>query len=338
MSGFVARRLVQSIIVVAGVLVLTFLMTRVVPSDPASLLAGPKATQAQREQVIRDKGLDRPLYVQLATYFGDFVQGDLGRSLQSKQPITYELRKYLPPTLELILVAKAIALIVGLPLGVFSAAKKDQLIDHGSRIFSVGVVSMPTFWVALLLQLIFFRWLGIMPLGGQLADETVLFAPVHSVTGFVLLDSVITGNVSAFSDACWHILLPAIALAGPALGSVQRMTRSGMIEILNEDYITAGRSYGLPERTILWRYALKNSLGPTATVVALGLGFMLVNTFLVESAFSWPGIGAYVANSVVSLDYPAILGVTVVSAIAYVLLNTAADLVIALDPRVRKGG
>ena len=336
MLAFIVRRLCQAVVVVIGVLALTFLMTRVVPSDPAALLAGSRATAEQRAQVTKENGLDKPLYMQLGVYFENFFQGDLGRSLESKKAVTYELSIYLPPTLELIVVAMAIALVIGLPLGVLSAARKDRLVDHTSRVFAVGVVSMPAFWVALLLQLIFFRWLKIMPLGGQLSDEVALLDPVRRITGFVLVDSLFTGNFKAFVDAVWHILLPAIALAGPALGSIQRMTRSAMIEIVNEDYITAGRSYGLPERIILWRYGLKNSLGPTATVVALGLGFMLVNTFLVEAAFSWPGIGSYVATSVVSLNYPAILGVTVVSAIAYICLNTAADLVIALDPRIRK--
>jgi len=161
---------------------------------------------------------------------------------------------------------------------------------------------------------------------------------VTRVTGFVIIDSLISGNLIAFQDAVVHVLLPAVALGAGALALIARMTRSAMLEILNEDYITAARSYGLPERLVLWRYSLKNSLGPTATIVALTLGWLLVNTFLVEAIFAWPGIGNYIANSVIVLNYPAIMAVTILSAIAYIIFNTAADLVVGLDPRVRLNG
>jgi len=332
---FILRRILQSLFVIFGVLVVTFLVTRVAPSDPAAMWAGPRATPEQVERATKELGLDRPLYEQLGKYISDFVRGDFGHSLRTRQSVATELKAFLPATIDLVLAAMLIALLVGLPLGVLSAQKKDRLPDHASRVISVSAISMPTFWVALMLQFVFFKELGILPLGGQQSVSVSLFYPVESVTGHLLPDALITGNYVAFWDGVKHLILPAIALAGWSLGSVQRMTRSAMVEILNEDYIVAGRSYGLPERVVLWRYALKNSLGPTATVIALTMGYMLVNTFLVESLFAWPGIGTYIALAVVTLDYPAILAVTVVSAIAYIVLNALADIVIALDPRVR---
>ncbi|MDR2156982.1 MAG: ABC transporter permease, partial [Clostridiales Family XIII bacterium] len=200
---------------------------------------------------------------------------------------------------------------------------------------SIGAISLPSFWFALALQLLFYGHLGLLPLGGRVSVMTSVMYEQPHITGLLLADCLLTGNFEIFSDALAHIILPSIPLMLYPLGLVARMTRSGLLEILNEDYITAERSYGISDRFVLWAYAFKNSLGPTTTVVALSVGYTLVNTFLVESIFSWPGIGKYVANAVTALDYPAIMGVTIFSAIVYMLLNLLADLIIALDPRVR---
>jgi len=220
-------------------------------------------------------------------------------------------------------------------LGVLSAKYKDRLVDHLSRLFAIGVVSLPTFWIGLILQLVFARTLQLFPLGGQLSTEIKIMMEIPKVTGFLLFDSLITGNFTIFTDAVWHLVLPGVTIGLYPIGLVARMTRSALLEILNEDYITAARSYGLKERVVLWSYALKNSIGPTSTVVALSIGYTLVNTFLTESIFSWPGIGSYIATAVIGLDYPAIMGVTIFSAFSYVILNLIADIIIALDPRVR---
>jgi peptide/nickel transport system permease protein len=220
-------------------------------------------------------------------------------------------------------------------LGVVSAKRKGQMVDHLSRLFSVGVVSLPTFWIGLILQLVFFRILGIMPMGGQLSTSVKLMMDVPTITGFITIDSLLAGNLTVFVDALWHMILPGFTIAMYPIGLVARMTRSALLEILSEDYITAARSYGLPERTVLWSYALKNSVGPTSTVVALSIGYTLTNTFLTESIFAWPGIGSYISTAVIGLDYPAIMGVTIFSTVAYVFLNLIADIIIALDPRVR---
>lgn len=335
MRSFITKRLALGVLVLFGVVLITFVLTRVIPSNPAAQWVGQRATAEQIQAAKVELGLDKPLYVQLGKYLGNILKGDLGRSLRSHQPVVAELKAYLPATIELVLVSTIVAMFIGIPLGVTSAKRKDHLVDHISRFFSVGAVSLPTFWVGMFLQLIFYRWLELLPLGDQLSMGIKLTRNIPHITGFLLFDSLVTGDFVVFRDALAHIILPGITIALYPMGLVARMTRSALLEILDEDYIRAARSYGLPEKMVLWSYALKNSLGPTATVVALSIGYTLVNTFLVEAIFSWPGIGNYIASAVISLDYPAIMGVTIFSACAYVMLNLVADIIIALDPRVR---
>jgi peptide/nickel transport system permease protein len=336
MLGFILQRIGLSIIVIFGVIVITFILTRIVPSDPVSQWVGPRATQEQREEAKKELGLDKPISVQFGVFLRNLFRGDLGVSLITHQPVSKLMKAFLPPTLELVLVAIIIAMLIGVPLGVISAKHNNRWPDHFARVFSVGAISMPTFWLALMLQLIFFRWLEILPLGGQLSQYYSLIDPVDRITGFIIIDSLITSNFGALWDYIKHLIMPAISLGAGSLALLARMTRSSMLEILNEDYIGATRSYGIRERTVLWKYALKNSLGPTVTVTALTIGWLLVNTFLVEAIFNWPGIGNFIAQSVVNLDYPAIIGVTLFSAIAYVILNSLADIIVALDQRVRQ--
>jgi peptide/nickel transport system permease protein len=335
MRKFILKRLLLSIFVLLGVAFITFFLTRVIPSDPAAKWVGPRATPEQIAKARIELGLDQPLYVQFFRYMGDLAQGNLGYSLRTRRPIIDELKENLPATIELVLISTIAAVFVGIPLGVISARRKDSWIDHFSRLFSVGMVSLPTFWVALILQLLFFRTLHLFPMGGQLSTEVKLTMDIPVITGFITIDSLITGNLRIFLDAMYHIILPGITIALYPVGLVARMTRSALLEILSEDYITAARSYGLGERIVFWSYALKNSVSATATVVALSIGYTLVNTFLVESIFFWPGIGSYIATAVIGLDYPAIMGVTIFSAVSYVILNLIADIIIALDPRVR---
>lgn len=335
MRAFITKRLLLGILVLFGVIVITFFLTRVIPADPAAQWVGARATASQIQAARVELGLDKPLYEQFFRYVADLSRGNLGYSLRSHQPVSTELKSYLPATLELVLLSTIFAVLTGIPLGVLSAYKKDHWLDHLSRFFSVGAVSLPTFWVGLFLQLIFYRLLGVLPLGDQLSTSVRLLNPVRHITGFVIFDSLVTGNFIVFRDALAHIVLPGITIALYPIGLVARMTRSALLEILNEDYISAARSYGLPPRMVLWSYALKNSLGPTVTAVTLSIGYTLVNTFLIEAIFSWPGIGSYISSAVMALDYPAIMGVTIFSAIAYIILNLLADIIIALDPRVR---
>jgi len=335
MLSFITRRLLLGILTIFGVILITFILVRVIPSDPAAQWVGGRATPQQVAVAREELGLDKPIYVQFEHYIKDLLKGNLGYSLMTHQPVVEELKKRFPATLELVFISCIIALLIGIPLGLISAKDKNSWIDHFSRFFSIGAISIPTFWLALVFQLVFFMILGILPSGGQLSMKIKLFQDVPHITGFIFLDSLITGNFAVLKDFLKHLILPAICVGAYTIGLVARMTRSALLEILSEDYIKAARSYGLPERLILYSYALKNSLGPTITAVTLAMGYALMNTFLVESVFSWPGIGKYIADAVVCLDYPAIMGVTIFAACAYILLNLIADIIISLDPRVK---
>jgi len=331
---YIIKRIFLSMIVLFMVVLITFVITRAIPGDPAVKWAGPRASVEQIEAARLELGLDKPYVIQFFNYAGNLLQGDLGYSYITHRPVADELLETIPATMELIILSTVISIIVGVALGLYSAKYKDKLLDHAVRFFAIGSVSLPSFWLALALQLIFYGVLGILPLGGRVSTEISIFYQIPDITGLLLLDCILTGNWVVFKDALWHIILPVVTLS-TNVGVVARMTRSALLEILNEDYITAEKSYGIHERYILWVYALKNSLGPTATVVTLTIGYTIVNTFLVESIFSWPGIGKYVSNAVMSFDYPAIIGVTIFSAVVYLILNLIADIIISLDPRVR---
>ena len=335
MKKYIFKRLLSSLFVLLGVVTITFFISRVIPSNPATKWAGTRATEEQLAAAREELGLDDPLPVQYINYLKDLLHGDLGINYSTRQPVSLELATYVPATVELVLLAFVLAIIIGIPLGIYSAKKKNRLLDHSVRFFSIGAVSLPSFWVALLLQLVFYKALNLLPIGGQLSAMATIFNEKPHVTGLLLLDCLLTGEFSLFLDALQHIILPCITVSLYPIGLVARMTRSALLEILGEDYITAGRSYGLTEFKMLWKYALKNSLGATATDVALSMGYTLTNTFLVESIFSWPGIGSYISTAVTTLNFPAIMGVTIFGACCYILLNLLADLIIALDPRVR---
>lgn len=335
MFKYIVKRILSSLLVLLGVVTITFFIARVIPSSPETKWAGQRATPEQLEAARIELGLDKSLPEQYVIYLNDLIHGDLGNSLNSHQPVSTELKRYVPATLELVLVAFVLAVALGIPLGIYSAKKKDKMLDHCSRFFSIGAVSLPTFWVALFLQLIFYKTLQWLPIGGRLSVEATIFDTVPNISGMLLLDCLLTGKFALFGDALRHIILPCITIALYPIGLVARMTRSALLEILGEDYITAGHSYGLSGTKMLWKYALKNSLGTTATDVALSMGYTLTNTFLVEAIFSWPGIGSYISSAVTTLDYPAIVGVTLFGAVCYIILNLVADIIIAMDPRVR---
>lgn len=333
-GAYLFRRLVLAAVVLAAVSVVTFFVARVVPSDPAALYVGPRPRQEQVEEARRKLGLDRPLPQQYVSYVGDLVRGDLGTSLRSKQPISVDLRAFLPATLELVTAATLLSLVVGVPLGVYAGAKPNGAFDHVTRVASIAGVSIPTFWLALILQLIFFRTLHWLPLGGRLANDVALNHPVSVVTGFYTIDAAVTGNWVAWRDALWHLVLPAVCLAAYPVGLVTRMTRSAMVDVLGERYITAARAEGIPERTIRFRLALKNAILPTLTVLGLTFAYSVTGAFLVEIVFAWPGVGTYVTQGILSVDFPVIIGVTLVVTVVYLLVNLAVDLIHAtIDPR-----
>jgi peptide/nickel transport system permease protein len=335
---YLFRRLIMAVFVLISVSIITFFIARVIPSDPAAAWVGTHPTREQIAEARQELGLDRPLWEQYWRYAGSLVRGDFGTSIQSHQPILSDLRAYLPATMELVLAAMFIAIVIGIPLGVLSGAKKGSLLDHSTRLVSIAGVSIPTFWLGLLLQLLFFSRLGLLPLGGRISNQVALNNPVHTITGFYLIDTAVTGNWVAFKDALIHIILPAFTLATYAIGLAIRMTRSSMYEVLEENYILAARVAGIRERVVLFVLALKNAIIPTITVLGLAFVYSLTGAILVEVIFSWPGLGTYVTNAVLSIDFPVIVTVTLVVTVFYVLINLALDLIqAALDPRVSLG-
>ena len=297
---------------------------------------GAHPTQEQIERARKELGLDKPLYIQFLIYMNKLLHGDLGVSIRTHRPVLSDILSFAPASLELVGTSIIIAVSIGIPLGVISATRKDSWVDNLSRLFSIGGVSIFTPWLGMIGQLLFFKWLGLLPVGDRISTTVSIQYPIQRITGFYLIDSLITGNFVAFRDVLAHLILPAFVVAAYPIGLVTRMTRSIMAEILEEDYIRTAKAYGIPGRTIAYRYALKNSLGPTITVLALSFAYSLVETFLVEMVFNWPGLGRYAAFSIISLDYPAIMGVAIFIALVYIVLNLIVDILQAvIDPRIR---
>ncbi|MFQ5794276.1 MAG: ABC transporter permease [Candidatus Bipolaricaulia bacterium] len=335
---YVARRLVLFIVVLFIVSVLTFLLARVLPSDPAARWVGPHATADQIARVRVELGLDQPIYVQYSRYITDFIFRDWGTSIRTHQPVRKDILSRLPQSLELILSGMLIALVIGIPLGITSAAKRNALFDHMARVTSIAGIALPAFWLAMILQLVFAKTLELLPLGGRIDTIVSLTDPIQKMTGFYLLDALFTGNFTALKSALLHLILPAITLSVYPLGLAMRMTRATILDILNEDFIRTARAYGVREAKILGFYALRNALGPVLTVLAMTFAYSLTATFLIEAVFGWPGLGQYASKAIITADYPAIMGITLVSALTYMTLNLLVDIAQAfLDPRIRLG-
>lgn len=332
---FLIRRLLTSLIVLIGVSIITFTLARVVPSNPAALYIGPHARQEDIDRVTKKLGLDKPLTTQYLIYMREVLQGDFGNSIATKRPVTQEILDRLPATLELLAVAMLLALIIGIPLGVWSARWQGKPLDIAVRTGSIFGISMPAFWLGLLLQILFFRFLKWLPLSGRVDSDLRFISPIDPVTGFYLIDTVLTHNWVAFKDAALHLILPAITLGAYAMGLIARMTRAAMLETMAQDYIRTANAYGLPKKFITYVLALKNAISPTLTVVGLTIAYSLTGAFFVEIIFNWPGLGQFTVHSLLNLDYPAIMGITLFGAVGYILINLIVDLLQAwIDPRI----
>jgi len=238
--------------------------------------------------------------------------------------------------MELAIAGQLLASVIGIPLGVLAASKKDTKIDHANRLFGITTVSIPVFWLAMMLQILFFRILGVLPLAGRMSLAIEQANPIEHITGFYLVDSLLTGNFFAFKDAFLHLILPAVAIASYSTGLALRMTRSTMIEILREKYIVTARAFGIPENTIKFRYALKNAIIPTLMVLGIVFGASLTGTFLIEVIFNWPGLGTYTWRAILAVDYPVVVAVSIIAAFIITVINLILDLILVyLDPRVR---
>ncbi|MEN2974769.1 MAG: ABC transporter permease [Candidatus Caldarchaeales archaeon] len=333
---YIVKRLILLVFVILGVLFITFVITRLIPARPELLWAGPHATIEQIERARKQLHLDEPLYLQLILYLQDFIMGNWGVSWRTKSPVLTDVLSTLTATLELVVTAFLIAFIIGVPIGVFAALKKYSWIDDLIRILTVVGASIPVFWLALIVQLFFGNWLGILPSAKRIDEWTVIVTGFKPITGFYLIDSLIQGNSAVFTDALKRLVLPSLVLAAYPLCLSARMTRAVMIEVLSEHYIRSLTAWGLPERIILFKYSLKNTIVPVIASLGLSFGYTIIGAFMVELVFVWPGIGFYAAMSLLSFDYPAVIGCVVTVAIFYCIINTIVDLIHStIDPRVR---
>ncbi|WP_139418003.1 ABC transporter permease [Agromyces laixinhei] len=336
MLRFLASRLGTAVLVLFVLTLVVFVLSRVIPGDPAVVYAGPKAPPEELARISEKLGFDQPLFVQYFTYLGGLVTGDWGNSLATKQPVLDELATRLPATLELLFAALLIAVVFGIVLGVVAAKRPGKALDGAIRFLAIGGVSMPAFWLGLLLQVLFVGRLGWLPATGQFSTEVEYVSPIAHVTGFPLFDSVITGNWVAYGDGLAHLILPALTLAAYPLGLIARMTRASMLEVLGQDYVFTASAFGLRSGIIRWKLALKNALPPTMTIIGLAAAYTLTGTFFVEVVFNWPGIGQFAVNAMLAVDYPAIMAITLLGAAGYLIANLVVDLIQArLDPRVR---
>jgi peptide/nickel transport system permease protein len=322
----------QIIPVLLGVSIVVFFMVRAIPGDPAQIMLGQQATQEQVQQIRENMGLDKPIFVQYGLFLKDALRGDLGDSIVTGRPVTTELLTRLPATLELTAFAMLIAILVGIPVGVISAVRQYSLLDKSTSVLALTGISMPIFWLAMILVVIFGVNLELLPFPGRLDPTTGITA----ITGFVLVDSLLTLNFAGFWDGLLHLIMPALALATIPMAVIMRMTRSSMLEVMNEDYVRTARAKGVVPWRVVFKHALRNAMLPTITVIGLQVGLLMVGAIITETIFSWPGIGLYVYNSISARDYASVQGVVLYGALLFVLINLLVDILYAiLDPRVR---
>jgi peptide/nickel transport system permease protein len=333
--AFLLRRIAGIAAVMIGVSVITFAISHVIPTDPAVAALGDHATDEQIAAFRAEYHLDRPLPEQYLTYVTGILHGDLGQSIRTRRPVLSDLADSFPATLELSFTALLVSIVVGIPAGIWSAIARGRLPDVIVRILALAGGSMPVFWLGLIVIGLFYYQLGWLPGGGRL-DTFV--PPPPTRTGLFVIDSLLAGDFEALRSSVAHLVLPALTLGYFSTAVVTRMTRSSMLEVLGQDYIRTARAKGLREPIIVLRHGLRNALIPTITVIGLTFGSLLSGAVLTETIFSWPGLGRYATASAVSLDFPAVLGVTLLAAVVYPVANLVVDVAYYwLDPRIQRG-
>ena len=332
MLPFLIRRLLLAIPALLGLMVLTFVLVRVVPADPAATLAGENSSRQQIEEIRKKYGFDRPLYEQFGIYVGQVLTGDLGDSVFSNRPVSGDVRRTLPATLELIFAALLLAALVGIPLGTLAAVRHNGPLDHVVRVATVGGLAVASFWFAIMLQLLFSMELEWLPLRGRIGVN--VGAP-PTVTGFFLIDLLLAGSWTQFISSLRHIALPAFTLAVPALATIARFARAGVLDTMQRDFVQYETAIGYPAHRIVWIYVLRNSVIAAVTQIGLLFGALVSSAVAVEAIFDWPGLGSYAVQAILSSDYKAVLAVTLVVGVIYAVINILVDLAHGLlDPRV----
>jgi len=333
MLRFVLYRLGVVIPTFLGVTILAFSLIRLIPGDPIELMVGERGIEpARHAELLAQYGFDKPLFTQYAIYLGGVLEGDLGRSIVTKQPVLDEFFAVFPATVELALSAILFAIIFGLPAGVLAASRRGTAADHTVMGVAITGYSMPVFWWGLLMILLFSVTLGWTPVSGRIAVQHF----IEPVTGFMLIDTLIAGDRAAFVSAVRHLILPAIVLGTIPLAVIARMTRSSMLEVLGEDYIRTAKAKGLGRFRVIWLHALRNALIPVVTVIGLQVGLLLSGTILTETIFSWPGMGKWLVESINRRDYPVLQGGVLLVACLIIFVNLSVDLLYGLiNPRIR---
>jgi peptide/nickel transport system permease protein len=324
---------VLAVPVLLGVTLVTFVLTRVLPGSPIDQIAGPMATPAERQALLTQYGLARPVWAQYVAYLSGLARGDLGGSFVTSHPVASDLATFFPATMELTTWAILAAVLVGVPLGVWGAVRRGSWVDHATRLLSVAGVALPVFWVSLvLIYLCFYRWHLAPPPMGRLSPA---IAPPPSLTGFLVIDAALAGDWPACGDAVRQLALPVAVLAFAAVAPLARMTRTSMLDVLESPYMRATRALGIPARSVVWTYAFRNAMLPVLTMLAIVYGFLLGGSVLVETLFAWPGMGRYAFNAISGNDYPAVQGFILYTTAVYLAIFVAVDVASALlDPRI----
>jgi peptide/nickel transport system permease protein len=332
---YLGRRLALALVALLGVVLVAFLVAHMVPADPLATVLSDQATKdpSVRAAYVKRWGLDRSLPEQFFAYLGNVLRGDLGESFTTRRPVLQDMRQFLPATVELSLSALAVSVLVGVPLGIWAAIRHNRMVDHVSRVVSLAGAASPIFWTGLVALYVFYYQLELLPGPGRLDSHMTM---PRRVTGFLLVDSLAAGNIEMFVSALRHLVLPAVVLGWFIMGLIARTTRASLLEVLAADYVRTARAKGLREGLVIGFHALRNALIPVVTVIGLAFASLLSGAVLTETVFAWPGIGRYAVTASTRLDYPAILGVTMLTAVIYLVVNLVVDLLYGvLDPRIR---
>jgi len=329
----IARRIALMIFVLWGIITITFIVARVIPADPIGSILGPQAPPELVEKLRKEWGLDKPLYQQYFDYIINVLHGDFGKSIKTNRPVLEDLKQFFPATIELATFSLIIAVLIGVPLGIISALKKDSIIDYLSRMFALTGVSTPVFWLGLVLLYLFYYKIQIFPEPGRLS---VGVQPPDPITGMILLDSLLRGKFDVFLDALKHIILPSIVLGFYNSAYIMRITRASVLEVISQEYVRMAVAKGLRRRKVILKHVFRNAMIPIITVIGITYGSLLEGAVLTETIFAWPGLGRYATQAFLSLDYNAVVGATFLIALVYSLVNLVVDvLYIYIDPRTR---
>jgi len=338
---YLLRRLILLFFVMIGVTFVVFVIAVMVPKDPAILWAGGTniVTEEQLAATRAAYHLNEPWYMQYWWYLTRILQGDLGVSPIRHVPIAIELAAYLPNSLELGVFALILAIIVGVSTGTISATRKDTVVDHVSRLSSLSMVSLPDFWIGLVMQWIFYYYLRWLPDPGGNVNQILLFQyPLHKITGLSTLDALLSGNWVIFGSLLQHMIMPGLVMAFYPTAMIARITRASMLEVMSQDYIRTARAYGLQERTVVYKLALKNAMIPTTTTIGLAIGWLLTGSVVVETIFYWPGIGRFTVDAIQNFDFPSLIGYVLIASLFFAAANLLVDILYGIiDPRIRQG-